>query len=384
MKKIFLAGSTGSIGSSALQVVSSYSRRLKVECLAAGHFSEKLKRQVVEINPALCVLPTAAEAEKAKKSLGRSRGVRTEFTFGEAGLKEAVHSAEVDVVLNAISGSSGLMLSYFALSAGKDLALANKESMVTAGEVLNRTAAETGAKIIPVDSEHSALFQCLTCGRKKDVGKLILTASGGPFHNTDKKDFKDITPQMALKHPKWNMGKKISIDSATLANKGLEVIEAHYLFGIDESRIDVLIHPQAVVHSMVEYMDGAIIAQMGPQDMKGPIAYALSYPGRLHGLMKSIDLAEAVKLEFFKPDTEKFPFLRLARHALKEGKSMPAVFCEANEYFVNLFLAGKINFTDIASHVEEVMLKHKNFPISAIEDALDAKKDALRLSGSLV
>ena len=380
MKRIFLAGSTGSIGSSAVEVAALYGDRLKVEAIAAGHFSEKLKGQISGINPSLCVLPSGAERKKAENWLKGASGIRTKILCGEEGLKEAAENENIDIVLNAISGSSGLMLSYFSLAAGRDLALANKESMVTAGKILNGIAGTSGAKIIPVDSEHSALFQCLSCGRKSDVNKLILTASGGPFYNTDKKEFKNITPRMALNHPKWKMGKKITIDSSTLANKGLEVIEAYYLFGIDEKHIEVLIHPQAVIHSMVEFKDGAVLAQMGQPDMKGPIAYALSYPRRLHGLMEPLDFAEMGRIEFFKPDDKKFPFLNLAREALRAGKSMPAVFCEANEFFVHSFLNNRIPFTGIAAGVEKAMLGHRPFELNAIEDAVEAKKEALRLA----
>lgn len=379
MRKIFLAGSTGSIGKNTMEVALSYPNKLKITGIAAGHFGAELKGQIIRLKPSYCVLSSRAESDKAKSAL-ESADMETKFLFGEDGLKEAIFNGDFDIVLNAISGSAGLMPSYWSLKAGKDLALANKESMVMAGGILNRIAESSRAKIIPVDSEHSALFQCLNCGKKSDVNKLILTASGGPFYDKDKASFKEITPAMALNHPKWKMGKKITIDSSTLANKGLEIIEAYFLFGIDEKYIDVLIHPQAVIHSMVEFKDGSIIAQMGQPDMKGPIGYALSYPRRFHSLMKPLSLADIAVVEFFKPDDKKFPFLRLARQALRIGKSMPAVFCEANEFFVNSFLSNKISFNGIAENVEKVMEKHNPFELNGIEDVIEAKRQAVMLS----
>ncbi|MFW0883875.1 1-deoxy-D-xylulose-5-phosphate reductoisomerase [Candidatus Acidulodesulfobacterium sp. H_13] len=380
MRKIFLAGSTGSIGKNAVEVAFSYPNKLKITGIAAGHFGAELKGQVIRLKPSYCVLSSRAESDKAKSTLENMVGIETKFLFGEEGLREAIFHGDFDIVLNAISGSAGLMPSYWSLKAGKDLALANKESMVMAGEILNRTAESSKAKIIPVDSEHSALFQCLNCGKKSDVNKLILTASGGPFYGRDKASFKEITPAMALNHPKWKMGKKITVDSSTLANKGLEIIEAYFLFGIDEKYIDVLIHPQAVIHSMVEFKDGSIIAQMGQPDMKGPIGYALSYPRRFHSLMKPLMLADIAFIEFFKPDAEKFPFLRLARQALRIGKSMPAVFCEANEFFVNSFLNERISFNGIAENVEKVMEKYNPSELNDIEDVIAAKRQAAILS----
>ncbi len=380
MRNIFIAGSTGSIGKNALNVIAGYPDKLSAKAMAAGHFTDELKEQILLFKPSYCVLSTKAESNKAKESLKNFKGVKTKFTSGEEGFREVILKGGLDIILNAISGSSGLMLSYMSLAAGKDLALANKESMVMAGDILNRTAKSFNAKIIPVDSEHSALFQCLRCGAKSDVKKLILTASGGPFYNKDKTDFENITVDMALNHPKWKMGKKITIDSSTLANKGLEIIEACYLFNIDEKQVDVLIHPQAAVHSMVEFNDGSIMAQMGAADMKGPIGYALSYPRRFKGLMKPINLAEIGRLDFFAPDNEKFPFLNLARYAIKTGKSMPAVFCVANEFFVNSFLEGKISFNKIAVNVDKVMKSHKLFNLNAIEDVIEAKNQAESLS----
>lgn len=380
MKNIFIAGSSGSIGKNAIKTALSYPDKISIKAIAAGHFTEILKEQIIQLNPLFCILPLKAETDKAMSWAGSLSDINTKFLYGEDGLKEMAFNEDLDVVLNAISGSSGLMLSYWSVKAGKNLALANKESMVMAGDILNRIAKSNNANIIPVDSEHSALFQCLNCGNKADLSKLILTASGGPFYNFPEEKLYSVTKDMALKHPKWKMGKKITIDSSTLANKALEIIEACYLFGVDEKDIDVLIHPQAIVHSMVEFMDGSVIAQMAQADMKGPIGYALSYPDRFHGLMKPLNLAQIGKLEFLEPDTKKFPFLNLARDTLRIGKSMPAVFCEANEFFVNSFLNDEISFTDIASNVEIVMEKHVPFEINDIEDVLEAGRQALALS----
>ncbi len=383
MKNILIAGSTGSVGKSTVEVALSYPGKLSVKAIASGHFTEELKGQIIKLNPSYCILSLKTEMDRAKLEIGNLTGIKTKFLYGEDGFKELILNEDLDVVLNAISGSSGLMLSYLSLKAGKNLALANKESMVMAGDILNRIAKFNKADIIPVDSEHSALFQCLNCGNKSDLKKLILTASGGPFYDLQGVALYGITKDMALSHPKWKMGKKITIDSSTLANKGLEIIEAHYLFNVDEKDIDVLIHPQAIVHSMVEFMDGSVIAQMAQADMKGPIGYALSYPDRFHGLMKPLSLAQIGRLEFFEPDTQKFPFLNLAREALRIGKSMPAVFCEANEFFVNSFLRNEVSFTDIALDVQRVMEKHRPFDIYEIEDVLEAKKQALIMSKTL-
>ncbi len=391
MRNIFLAGSTGSIGRNAAKVVDSNPLSLSIKGIAAGHYTQEIKEQIIKFEPFYCVLSSKNEADKAKEDyekynikLFNKSGYDTLFLYGEEGFRFAVSNYIFDLVLNAISGSAGLMYSYYTLEAGKDLALANKESMVMAGEILNKIAKKNKVKIIPVDSEHSALFQCLKSGVKQDVKKLILTASGGPFYDKDKNYFNNITVDMALNHPKWKMGKKITVDSSTLANKGLEIIEAAYLFGFKEDKIDVIIHPQAVVHSMVEFLDGSVIAQMGDADMKGPIGYALSYPHRFHNLMKPIDLTKIAKLEFFAPDYEKFPFLRLARYVLREGKSMPAVFCEANEIFVNSFLNNKISFNKIAQNVEYVLEKHRPFKLKTIKDVIEAKKQAESLSKKLI
>lgn len=379
MKNVFLAGSTGSIGRSAIDIAISYPDYINITAIAAGHFSIGLIKQIIELNPLYCHVPFKEDAVKIISELSSGSNTATKVIYGESQLKDIVFCDDVDIILNAISGSSGLMLSYWTILAKKDLALANKESIVMAGDILTKLSKHTSSKIIPVDSEHSAIFQCLNCGVKKDVKKLILTASGGPFFGTEMSKLNNVTKEMALNHPKWKMGKKITIDSSTLANKGLEIIEAHYLFDIEEKNIDVIMHPEAVIHSMVEFIDGSIIAQIAVADMKGPIGYALSYPERFKYLMKSIDFAKIGNIKFFEPDNKKFPFLELAREALRIGKSMPSVFSEANEFFVQNFLDGKIRFTDIAANVKRVMDMHLPFELNTIEDVLETKKLAQSL-----
>ncbi|MHB1645306.1 MAG: 1-deoxy-D-xylulose-5-phosphate reductoisomerase [Candidatus Acididesulfobacter diazotrophicus] len=382
MKKIFIAGSTGSIGKSTVEVASAYPENIKVTAISAAHYSEILLEQAIKLKPKYCFIPDKNEASNAEAHF-KKNCINTLIFYEEKNLKEIIDSEDVDIVLNSISGSSGLLASYYTILAGKDIALANKESLVTAGDILTKLSKKTNSKIIPVDSEHSAIFQCLRCGVKKDLKKLILTASGGPFLNTEHKNLSGVTKEMALNHPKWKMGEKITIDSSTLANKGLEIIEAHYLFDVEEDKIDVVIHPQAVIHSMVEFHDGTILAQLADADMKGPIGYALSYPERLNGLMKSINLAKIGSIEFLEPDLQKFPFISIAREALKIKKSMPCVFSEANEFFVKKFLKGNIKFTEIAEKVKKVMEKHISFEMDNIEDVLEAKRIAKELASKV-
>ncbi len=383
LKKIFIAGSTGSIGRAAVEVALSYPEKIKITAISAGHYSEILLEQVIRLKPEYCFISDKNEALKARTYF-KKNFVNAAVFYKDDDLKEIIESDAIDIVLNSISGSSGLLTSYYTILAGKDIALANKESLVTAGDILINLSKKTNSKIIPVDSEHSAIFQCLSCGLKKDLKKLILTASGGPFLNTEYEKLSCVTKEMALNHPKWKMGEKITIDSSTLANKGLEIIEAHYLFGVEENAIDVVVHPQAVIHSMVEFNDGTILAQLADADMKGPIGYALSYPERLSGLMNTINLAKIGSLQFFEPDLQKFPFILLARNALKIKKSMPCVFSEANEFFVKKFLEGNINFTEIAEKVKEVMERHTAFEIENIGDVLEAKRIAREIAEELI
>jgi 1-deoxy-D-xylulose-5-phosphate reductoisomerase len=303
--------------------------------------------------------------------------VRTpEVVSGVDGLRSAVSAAEVELVVSAAVGAAGLEPTHAAAIAGKTIALANKEAMVVAGELLRRTAAASGARIIPVDSEHSALDQCLRAGNHGEVRRLILTASGGPFRETPHESFNDITPEKALKHPTWTMGRRITVDSATLMNKGLEVIEARWLFNIAAEKIDILVHPQSVAHSMVEFVDGSIVAQLGATDMRQPIQYALTYPERIESWLPPLDWASAARLEFFQPDTGKFPCIPLAYRALRMGGTAPAVLNAADEVAVDEFLHHGMRFTDIPRLVEAALDAHDVRPVTSIQTVLEADREA--------
>ncbi len=342
MKGISLLGSTGSIGRSTLEIIRRHPDRFTVAALTAGNNVQLLKSQIKEFAPGYVSVLT----ERAAQELRRSIRGRLEIGFGAIGASVAAAASGADIVVSAISGAAGLVPTMAAIRAGRDVALANKETLVMAGECVMREVKKRRIRLMPVDSEHSAVFQALEGHRRQDVRKVILTASGGPFLKTPLKRLKEVTPGQALNHPKWRMGRKISIDSATLVNKGLEVIEAHWLFDMPAPQISVVMHPQCVVHSMVEYIDGSIVAQMGPPDMKGPIAYALSYPERIDSGAPELDL-RGLCLEFTEPDPKRFPCLELARGALKAGGVMPAVMNAADEVEVDAFLKGSIGFTGI-------------------------------------
>ncbi len=361
MKNIVILGSTGSIGTNALDIIRNHPDKFKVLGLVAGTKSQKLARQTEEFRPKLVV--TKEDGEEA--------------------MIEAATLPEADIVLSAIVGAAGLKPTHAALKAGKTVALANKESLVAAGSVMIRALEEGGGSLIPVDSEHSAIHQVLH-GKKESVARVILTASGGPFLNTPKEDLEKATPEQALKHPNWTMGSKITIDSATLMNKGLEMIEARWLFGFPSEKIRVVIHPQSIVHSFVEYIDGSLLAQLGRPDMRTPIAYALAYPERITTPLPSLSLTEVSPLTFQEPDTEKFPCLRLAREALEKGDSYPCVLNAANEVAVASFLKGEISFTGIPKVVEKVLSLHKPFPLNSLEDVLEADRLAREYAGTLI
>lgn len=366
-KRVSILGSTGSIGKSTLAVIGKYPDRFKVVALAAGGNIDLLERQVRAFRPRIA----AVVSEKAAAELRpRLSGMGVDVLSGVEGMISAAAAEEADITVSAIVGTAGLVPTMAAIKAGKDVALANKEALVTAGEVVTAACREAGVALFPVDSEHSAIFQCLNAGAVKDIRRLILTASGGPFRNASKEDLERVTPAEALKHPNWNMGRKITIDSATLMNKGLEVIEARWLFGIGPERINVLIHPQSIVHSMVEYWDGSVVAQLGMPDMKGPIAYALSYPERLEGASPSLDLAKIGTLTFQEPDMSRFPCLSYAYEALKTGGTMPAVVSAANEAAVKHFLEGDIGFMDIPRVIRMTMDAHQPGEVMTVDDAL--------------
>ncbi len=369
MKKISILGSTGSIGQSTLSVVEKYSDRFSVVALAAGNNIDLLEQQVRQFKPAVVALSGEASAEILKKRL---QGMKIRVFSGIEGMIQVATADEADITVSAIVGSAGLEPTMAAIRAGKNIALANKEVLVTAGELIVAECRSRKVSLLPVDSEHSAIFQCLLAGEHRDVGKLILTASGGPFRRHSKQDLATVTLAQTLKHPNWSMGRKITVDSATLMNKGLEVIEARWLFGVSPERIKVLVHPQSIVHSLVEYRDGAVIAQLGMPDMRGPIAYALSYPERLEGVSPGLDLARIGVLNFEEPDTERFPCLAHAFEALRVGGSMPAVLSAANEVAVKYFLDEKICYGDIAGVIKNTMAEHTPTPINTVEDALTA------------
>ncbi|HET7710359.1 MAG TPA: 1-deoxy-D-xylulose-5-phosphate reductoisomerase [Thermoanaerobaculia bacterium] len=368
MRTISILGSTGSIGRSTLAVVDAFPDRLQVAGLAAGGNVEMLAEQIRRYRPSLVSVRTAEDAERLRSLVGAA----AEITWGAEGASAVAALPAVDVVIAAIVGAAGIPPVYAALAAGKRVGIANKEVLVAAGDVMTRAAREHGGEILPVDSEHNAVHQALGCGLPAEVRRIILTASGGPFLNRDLASFEDITIEAALAHPTWRMGNKISIDSATMMNKGLEVIEAHHLFSVEPDRIDIIIHPQSIVHSMVEWKDGSIIAQLGATDMKFPIQYALLYPERIESPFARLDLTRARALEFFPVDTKRFPAVGLAYAACRTGGSMPAVLNAANEIAVERFLAGELPFTGIVDTVERVMDRHAGSvaPVRSVEEAL--------------
>jgi 1-deoxy-D-xylulose-5-phosphate reductoisomerase len=358
MKGISLLGSTGSIGCSTLDVIGSAPDEFSVMALAAGRNIALLEDQIRRFRPRLVSVIDEEHAFALRKRL-QGHGAAS-VRFGPEGYREAAAISGADVVVSAMVGAAGLVPTLDAIAAGKTIALANKETLVMAGGIVLKKAAEKGVPIIPVDSEHSAVFQCLQGNRREDVRRIILTASGGPFLHLPQNELDAVTPEQALKHPNWMMGKKITIDSATMMNKGLEVIEAGWLFGIPVTAVDVLIHPQSIVHSLVEYRDGSMMAQLGVPDMRIPIAYALSFPRRLDcRSVPSLDLLKTGVLEFLKPDKGKFPCLELAYRAAETGGTMPAVMNGANECAVEAFIDGKIGFNDIYRLIQNVLHRHR-------------------------
>lgn len=368
-KGLAILGSTGSIGRNTLEIVRRRRDGFKVISLCAGSNTRLLKKQAEEFKPRFISVAT----EKAASELKRALGARFDIGFGEKGAARAASFEGVDVAVSAISGAAGLLPTLSAIRAGKDIALANKETLVMAGPLVMNEVKRRGVRLMPVDSEHSAVFQALAGHRVSDVRRIILTASGGPFLKTPLPRLKRVTPGEALNHPKWDMGRKITIDSATLVNKGLEVIEARWLFDLPAEKISVCIHPQSIVHSMVEYIDGSIVAQMGCPDMKGPISYALSYPERMDAGIPALAL-EGLRLDFIEPDLRRFPCLKLAFHALKEGGAMPAVLNASDEVAVDKFLKGGIAFTDIYSVISGVLERYSPRGVFTIEDVIEADR----------
>src|SRR5512133_2720311 len=368
MKRVSILGSTGSIGVQALDVVARFPERFEVVALAAGRNAARLAEQVRRFRPRLVSVADEATARELRALV--PQGV--EVLAGDGGAVRAASLPEVDLVLAAISGGAGLRSTAAAVEAGKAVGLANKESLVLAGELVMARAAATGAAILPVDSEHSAIHQSLAGHNRAEVRRLILTASGGPLRTVPAAELSAVTPARALKHPNWSMGDKITIDSATLMNKGLEVIEARWLFDVEPRRIDIVVHPESIVHSMVEYIDGSMVAQLGVSDMRGPISYALEHPGRLPLDLPPLDLVRLGKLTFEPPDAARFPAFTLAYRALEMGGTAPAVLSGADEAAVAAFLAGRCRFTDVAELCAAALEAHAAEPVRSVEQALAA------------
>jgi len=372
MKNIAILGSTGSIGTQCLDIISDYPDKFKVSALSCQSNIDLLREQAELFKPEHITV-FSEDAYQTLKSEGLSYPVQ--IHHGMEGLLSIVRLEDVDVVLTSVVGNIGLLPTVEAINAGKDVALANKETLVTAGSIIMPLAREKGVSILPVDSEHSALFQALQGNTKKSIRRIILTASGGPFRGKSKDELQNVTAREALKHPNWSMGRKISIDSATLMNKGLEVIEAKWLFDVEPDEIDVVVHPESIIHSMIEYHDSSIMAQMGLPDMKLPIIYALSYPERLETKLESLDFMKMNQLNFEGPDKETFPCLRLAYEAMVAGGTMPTVLNAANEVLVNQFLEGEVGFYDIPERIEQLMNEHKNILNPSIDDILAVDRD---------
>ena len=383
MKSLAILGSTGSIGCSSLDVVAAFPDRFRVVALAAGRSIEKLAEQAARFRPELIAIDRAEDVSRLQRMLPAGAGCRV--VSGPEGLDEAACHPAADTVVGGLVGALGLRSAYAAVRAGRRLALANKEPLVVAGELILAEARRTGAELLPVDSEHSAIHQALRGGNPGEARRLVLTASGGPFRERRLDTFDGITVEDALAHPTWKMGPKITIDSATMMNKGLEVIEAHFLFDLPGDRVDVVIHPQSLIHSIVEFVDGSLLAQLAKNDMKFPIVYALSYPDRFANDFGRLDLVALSRLDFFDVDARRYPALALARQALAAGGGMPAVLNAANEIAVAAFLEGKISFPDIVSVVSGTLDSAGLTPAPAsLEDAEGIDRAAREAAEAIV
>jgi 1-deoxy-D-xylulose-5-phosphate reductoisomerase len=381
MKGLCILGSTGSVGTNTLRVVESLPGQFRVVGLSAGKNLDLLSEQIAKFGPSLVSVGSRECIEPLRRRLQASGYTRpVKIVAGTEGQTEAATHAEVDFVVSASHGVTGLSATYEAVRAGKAVGLANKEVMVVAGELMTSLARGRGVNILPIDSEHSAVHQCLRSGQPAEVRRLILTGSGGPFRKTPRKELASVTPEQALKHPVWKMGARITIDSATLMNKGLEIIEAHWLFGLDSSKIDVLIHPESVVHSMIEFQDGSVMAQLSVADMRLPIQYALTYPERmsLNGSDLRLDVWNTRRLSFSRPDTRRFPCLDLAREALAKGGVMPCALNAADEIAVEAFLAGRLAFTGIPQVIEEVMRQTPTARPKSLGEVLECDRESRR------
>jgi 1-deoxy-D-xylulose-5-phosphate reductoisomerase len=367
---LVVLGSTGSIGTQTLSVVKDFSDKFSVVGLAAGRNIGLLAKQIVRFQPRVASVAYKESVPKLRSILPESN--KTQIVYGIEGCTTVAVLKDADLVVSAIQGSQGLMPTYSAIKAGKDIALANKEILVMAGELVMKEIRKSKSTIFPIDSEHSAIFQAISGHRKRDIEKIMLTASGGPFLHCSRRRLMKVTPEEALKHPRWRMGKKISTDSASLMNKGLEAIEAHWLFNVAMDKIEIVIHPESIIHSMVEYKDGAIIAQLSIPDMRIPIAYALSYPQRLELPLSSLDLFQIRRLTFLKPDYDKFPCIGLAYETMEAGGTMPVVLNAANEVAVASFLGRRIIFSQIPTLIRKTMDSHKVLSVRSIKDVESA------------
>lgn len=379
MKKIGILGSTGSIGTQTLEIVRN-NKDIQVTALAAGSSVQKMEEQIREFSPRIAVMWSSKAAEELRMKVADTD---TKVLCGMEGLLEIAVMEEMEVLVTAIVGMIGIRPTIVAIEAGKTIALANKETLVTAGHIIMPLAAEKKVSILPVDSEHSAIFQSLHGENRERISKILLTASGGPFRGRKREELTEITVEDALKHPNWSMGRKITVDSATLVNKGLEVIEAKWLFDVEPEKIQVIVHPQSIIHSMVEYVDGGIMAQLGVPDMKLPIQYALFYPDRRPMEGKRVDFFDLGSITFEKPDMETFKGLKMAYEAIKEGGSMPTVFNAANEKAVALFLDRKIRFLEIYDLIQGAMEHHKTIQNPSVDEILEAEAESYEYINAL-
>ena len=387
MKKLTILGATGSIGQSTLDIVARHPDLYKLHALTANGNHRRMAELCRQFEPAVAVM---ADADSAEQLAAATDGLPTRILSGESALAEVAAAGEVDAVVAAIVGAAGLMPTLAAVRAGKRVLLANKEALVMAGDLFMQEVHSHAAELLPVDSEHNAIFQCLPSGSvgndlaEKGVSKIILTGSGGPFRDLDLAELGSVTPQQACAHPNWDMGPKISVDSATMMNKGLELIEACWLFAVDQSNVDILLHRQSIVHSMVAYTDGSVIAQMGNPDMRTPIAHALAWPERIESGVESLNLLQVGQLDFTLADETRYPCLALAREAWQQGGTSMAILNAANEIAVEHFLAGDIKFTEIASVITQVMEQAKTGAADSLEGILQADSHARHLASELI
>lgn len=381
VKNIAVLGSTGSVGRNTLKVISKQPDKFKVRALVAHSNAGLLSRQIKKVNPDIAVIADASKIDELKE---KTKNTKTKLLAGLDAVIEITQDKKVDLVVVAISGMSALMPLMSAIKNKKDIALANKEALVVAGEIIINEAKKNKVRIIPVDSEHSAIFQCLHGKNINELKKIYITGSGGPLDKIPKSKLKEVTPEVALSHPKWQMGQKITVDSATLMNKGLEVIEAMHLFSVPLDKIKVLIHPEAIIHSMVEFVDGSILAQLGITDMRLPIQYALTFPERIPSPMPGVDFSKISKLTFKIPDVNKFPLLRIAYEAARRGGTCPCVLNAADEELVHAYLKKRIKLTDIPKIIEKVLSRHKSIQHPELTDILNVDKTTKELTKEII